>query len=260
MGEDRPGAGPEKRFRPLNTDTAKGASSKTKPAAERLYGRTRGSKLRPRQEILLDVTLPRLLLTPDQFANPSAAFASPPDGLWVEVGFGGGEHARAQAAHNPNVGLIACEVYANGICSLLSGLVPEGGEATAPLPGNLRIWDDDARLLLRDLPAQSLDRLFLLFPDPWPKARHAKRRFVHLDNLPLAARVLKPGAEWRIASDDPTYQAWTAEVLAGQILFDVAAPATQRPQDWPPTRYERKAELAGRPSLYWSAIRTTAPA
>lgn len=255
MGEDGFGAGAEERIRPLNTDTAKGASSKTKPAAERLYGRTRGSKLRPRQEILLDVTLPRLLLTPEQFANPLATFEIRPDALWVEVGFGGGEHARAQVAAHPTSGLIACEVYANGICSLLSALVPEGGEATAPLPGNLRIWNDDARMLLRELPSHSLDRIFLLFPDPWPKARHAKRRFVHPDNLPLVARVLKPGAEWRIASDDPTYQAWTAEVLAEQTLFDVAPPARQRPDGWPPTRYERKAELAGRAALFWRAVR-----
>ncbi len=256
MGEDGFGSGAEERVRPLNADTAKATSSKTKPAAERLYGRTRGSKLRPRQECLLDVTLPRLLLTPDQFANPMAAFDIRLDALWVEVGFGSGEHARAQAAANPSIGLIACEVYANGICALLSALVPEGGEATAPLPGNLRIWDNDARMLLRALPAQSLDRLFLLFPDPWPKARHAKRRFVHPDNLALVARVLKPGGEWRIASDDPTYQDWTAAVLAEQTLFAAAPPATQRPAGWPPTRYERKAALAGRPALYWSAIRT----
>lgn len=257
MGEDRSGAGAAERIRTLNADAI---SSKTKPAAERLYGRTRGSKLRPRQEILLELTLPRLLIGPDQFATPLSVFSTQPSALWVEIGFGGGEHARTQAAENPHAGLIACEVYANGICSLLSALVPEGDEATCPLPGNLRIWDDDARMLLRGLPAGSLDRLFLLFPDPWPKARHAKRRFVHPDNIALAARVLKPGAEWRIASDDPTYQAWTAEVLGDQTLFDVAPPAEQRPQDWPPTRYERKAEIAGRPSKFWRAIRNTQPA
>ncbi len=146
-------------------------------------------------------------------------------------------------------------MFENGICSLLSRVVPEGGEATAPLPGNLRLWDDDARALLRALPDACLDQLFLLFPDPWPKARHAKRRFVHPETLKLAARVLKPGAEWRIASDDPTYQAWTAEVLAAQSLFDVPPPATTRPDGWPPTRYEAKALAAGRPPLYWTAYR-----
>ena len=143
-------------------------------------------------------------------------------------------------------GLIACEVFDNGICSLLSHLVAEGSEATAPLPGNLRLWTDDARPLLRLLPDGCLDRLFLLFPDPWPKARHAKRRFIHPALLPLLARLLKPGAEWRVASDDPTYQAWVTEVMAEQIWFDVPAPTTERPADWPPTRYETKAVREGR--------------
>ena len=158
------------------------------------------------------------------------------------------------AAH-PDIGLIACEVFENGICSLLSRLVPEGGEATAPLPANLRLWDDDARSLLRLLPDASLSRLFLLFPDPWPKARHAKRRFVHPAMIPELARVLRTGAEWRIASDDPTYQNWVAGVLAGQSLFAVPPPATTRPPGWPPTRYEAKATLAGRGALYWTLTR-----
>ena len=109
--------------------------------------------------------------------------------------------------------------------------------------------------MLRLLPDPWLDRLFLLFPDPWPKARHAKRRFVHPALLPLLARVLTPGAEWRVASDDPTYQAWVAEVMAAQSLFDAPPPATERPQDWPPTRYEAKALREGRVPRYWTFIR-----
>ncbi len=146
-------------------------------------------------------------------------------------------------------------MFENGICSLLSRVVPEGGEATAPLPANLRLWDDDARPLLRALPPSCLDRMFLLFPDPWPKARHAKRRFVHPEMLKVVARALKPGAEWRIASDDPTYQQWVREVLAAQTLFDVPEPAATRPEGWPPTRYEAKALAAGRTPLYWSIYR-----
>ncbi len=188
-------------------------------------------------------------------ADPLTAFASRPSELWLEVGFGGGEHALAQAATHPAVGLIACEVFVNGLCSLLSRLVAEGGEADAPLPANLRIWDDDARTLIRALPEACLGRLFLLFPDPWPKTRHAKRRFVHPALLPALARVLKPGAEWRIASDDPTYQAWVAEVLAAQDFFQVPPPAATRPAGWPPTRYEAKALAAGRRPLYWSLVR-----
>lgn len=180
-----------------------------------------------------------------------------PARLWLEVGFGSGEHALAQITTHPDVGLIACEVFDNGICSLLSRLVPEGGEATAPLPANLRLWADDARVLLRQLPDASLDQLFLLFPDPWPKARHAKRRFVHPAMLPLLARVLRPGAEWRVASDEPTYQAWVEEVMAAQSLFDVAQAVTERPSDWPPTRYEAKALREGRHPRYWTFTKAT---
>lgn len=193
------------------------------------------------------MALPRLRL-PD--GDPTAAFPSA-SGLWVEVGAGSGEHALAQIATNPGIGLIACEVFANGLCSLLSRLVPPGQEATAPLPASLRLFDQDARTLLRRLPDASVDRLFLLFPDPWPKARHAKRRFVHPANLDMLARVLKPGAEWRLASDDPTYQAWVHEVLAGHEAFAPAEPMRVRPQDWPSTRYEAKAIREGRTPLYW---------
>jgi tRNA (guanine-N7-)-methyltransferase len=181
--------------------------------------------------------------------------ATPITRLTLEIGFGAGEHALAQITAHPQTALIACEVFENGICSLLSRLVPQGGEATAPLPANLKLWDDDARTLLRLLPDACLDALFLLFPDPWPKARHAKRRFVHPALLPTIARVLRPGAEWRIATDDPTYQHWVTEVLAGQPWFDMPPPAASRPAGWPPTRYEAKAKQAGRRPLYWSITR-----
>ena len=235
MGKDGSGAGTEGSVRAVTP-------TNLKPPPDRLYGRARGHKLRPRQEVLLEVTLPRLAL-------PEILPAGP---LWLEVGFGGGEHAIAQVRANQGVTLIACEVFENGICSLLSALAIEGEEADGPLPPNLRVWTDDARILLRKLPDASLDRLFLMFPDPWPKARHAKRRFVHPAMLPLLARVLKPGAEWRVASDDPTYQAWVRDTMAAQTLFAAPEPAAQRPGGWPPTRYEAKALRAGRQPLYWS--------
>ena len=198
------------------------------------------------------VTLPRMLFREADAAEPGRAFSGRFDQLWLEVGFGGGEHAIAQARTHLDAALIACEVFENGICSLLSALVPEGEEATAPLPLNLRLYTDDARILLRALPDASLDRLFLMFPDPWPKARHAKRRFVHPGMLPLLARVLKPEAEWRVASDDPTYQAWVHDVMAAQTLFEAGESVATRPEGWPPTRYEAKALRAGRQPFYWT--------
>jgi tRNA (guanine-N7-)-methyltransferase len=226
-----------------------------KPPPDRLYGRARGHKLRLRQEALLDHALPRLAFDIAHASNPAQAFAGPVSEIWLEVGFGGGEHAIAQAEAHPHAGLIACEVFENGICSLLSHLIPEADPATAPIPGNLRLFTDDARILLRALPDGTLSRLFLMFPDPWPKARHAKRRFVHPAALPEIARVLRPGGEWRIASDHPVYQAWVTEVLAAQDLFNVPPPATERPPGWPPTRYEAKAIREGRAPLYWTLTR-----
>ena len=245
MGEDRPGARAEGGVRALGA----------KAPPDRLYGRVRGHPLRPRQERLLARTLPRLALRPEQAAAPLAAFGSLVRTVWLEVGAGSGEHALAQAAAHPEAGLIACEVYANGLCALLGRLVPEGGEDTAPLPANLRLWPDDARALLRALPDASLERVFLLFPDPWPKARHAKRRFVHPALLPLLARVLRPGGEWRIATDHPVYQAWVTEVMGAQDWFAPTAPLATRPDTWPPTRYEAKALSAGRAPRYWSFVR-----
>ena len=204
--------------------------------------------------MLLDVTLPRMRFVPDD--DPLAQFASRPSELWLEVGFGGGEHARAQASAHPQAGLIASEVFEQGLCSLLAALVSEGGEEDAALPPNLLVWDDDARALLRALPEASLSRLFLMFPDPWPKARHAKRRFVHPEIVALAASRMKPGAEWRIATDDPTYQAWVREVMGAQTLFSPAEAVPVRPDGWFPTRYEAKAIAAGRQPLYWSFTRS----
>ena len=234
--------------------------SAIKPPADRLYGRIQAHTLRPKQQRLLDITLPRLRVSLDHVGDPGALFAARPDRLAVEIGFGGGEHALAQVSAEPGLGLIGCEVFTTGLCSLLSRLVGErDDEATTLLPGNLRLWDDDARMLLRALPSACLDAVYLMFPDPWPKARHAKRRFVHPGQVSMVARVVKPGGVWRVASDDPTYQAWVCDVMAGQIMFDAPGPATARPAGWPPTRYESKALQAGRTPLYWSFTRTGTP-
>ncbi len=215
-----------------------------KPPPDRLYGRIRGHKLRPRQEFLLQAFLPQMLY-------PGIPFGIVARELWLEVGFGGGEHAQSLAATNPEIALIAAEVFEPGICSLLSRLAPETSTNPTP-PPNLRLYTDDARTLLRSLPDHALSKLFLMFPDPWPKARHAKRRFVHPDLLTEAARALRPGGQWRIASDDPTYQNWTDDVLTTQTHFEITTRTNTRPAGWPPTRYEAKAIAAGRQPVYWT--------
>jgi tRNA (guanine-N7-)-methyltransferase len=225
--------------------------------------------------------LPRIRFAAEQAKDPAGAFSPRADKVWLEVGFGAGEHALAvigagigagigqgivgqgivgqEIIGQENVGLIGCEVFENGVASLLSALVPEGtregAEESPALPGNLRLWTEDARALIRALPARSVERFFLLFPDPWPKARHAKRRFLHPLFLPEIARVVAPGGELRTATDDAVLQEWTAEVLAGQDFFDVPAAVGARPEGWPATRYEAKALAAGRRALYWRAVR-----
>ncbi len=218
-----------------------------KPPPDRLYGRIKGKKLRPRQEWLLAEFLPRVAWPDVPFANAQAE-------IWLEVGFGGGEHAFSLAEQNPTASIIAAEVFETGICSLLSKLAPDDVLHPVP-PANLRIFTDDARRLVREMPGAHLSKLFLMFPDPWPKTRHAKRRFVHPAMVTELARVLRPGAEWRIASDDPTYQTWTDEVLAAQNAFQIALRATHRPATGAPTRYEAKALHAGRHPIYWSLTR-----
>ena len=229
--------------------------SDVKPPPERLYGRPRGHTLRPRQERLLQAALPRLRFPVEKASDPASVFGKIPDQIWLEVGFGGGEHSLAQHDAHPDVGYIASEVFENGLCSLLTRVVPSGQEETSSVPDMLKLWDDDARVLLKALPEASLDRMFLMFPDPWPKARHAKRRFVHPHNIALVARALKPGAVWRVASDDPTYQQWVEDVMAEQTFFITAPPAQERPENWFPTRYEAKAIAAGRQPLYWTFTR-----
>ncbi len=212
-----------------------------------LYGRRRGKKLRAGQEALLDSLLPRLLVTlpaEPQKLDPAGLFARPRE-IWLEVGFGAGEHLVWQAEQHPEVGLIGCEPYLNGVAKCLAQIERAGVT-------NVRLFTDDARLLMNALPAGSLSRVFVLFPDPWPKTRHHKRRFVARANLDVLARLMKPGAELRLATDDPSYLPWMVEQACRHPAFDWLAerPADwrTRPDDWPATRYERK-RIAGTPAF-----------
>ena len=216
----------------------------------RSFGRRRGRRLSPRQRALLEHGLPRLAISLSQPAPVELArlFAPPVAEVWLEIGFGGAEHLIWQARANPRVGLIGCEPFTDGIVKAL------GAIAQANL-GNVRIHADDARPLLRWLPGASIARTFILFPDPWPKKRHHKRRLVSPATLAELARVMRPGGELRIATDVADYaQAILLAVEQQQSFRSTAAGGgdwRERGIDWPPTRYEQKAQLEGRRCSYF---------
>lgn len=217
-----------------------------------LHGRRRGRPLRPVRRTLLETLLPTLeiaLPAGDAALDPATLF---PSGacrdVWLEIGFGAGEHLIAQARAAANVGFIGCEPFINGVAALLAGL--EAADAR-----NVRIFRDDARLLLDRLTDASIGRAFILFPDPWPKLRHHKRRIVAGGPVAALARVLRDGAELRIATDDADYKGWILAHVLGSGAFDWCARRPDdwrvRPDDWPETRYEAKARAAGRmPSFF----------
>lgn len=201
----------------------------------RSYGRLKSRAIKPRQAALMDTLLPAIRAPLEPFAPkdlmPGAAET------WLEIGFGGGEHMAAQAARRPDVLVIGAEPFQNGVASALRHVEEQGLQ-------NVRIHDGDVRELIARLPDASLDRVFILFPDPWPKARHNKRRLVQAETAAELARVLKPGGALRFASDWADYVDWSLERLLKDGRFDWTA---GRADDWrlPPadhvtTRYEEK--------------------
>ncbi|MET4806826.1 tRNA (guanosine(46)-N7)-methyltransferase TrmB [Limibacillus sp. MBR-115] len=221
---------------------------KTQRPRRSLHGRRKGRPIRAARQRLLDTLLPRLELNLEAAAgDPTGQFVPTPAALWLEIGFGGGEHLAWQAEQNPNVGIIGAEFFINGVGNLLK-LVEDANLK------NVRIHKGDARDLLDRLPEQTIDRAFILFPDPWPKAKHNKRRIVQKQTLDRLAELLKTGAELRIATDDPSYRRWILAAATDHPWFDwnVEVPGDwrRRSDDWPPTRYEEKALAAGRQPVY----------
>ena len=167
--------------------------------------------------------------------------------VWLEIGFGGGEHLLARATERPDVGFIGCEPFVNGVAKLLAGIETRGLD-------NVRVRADDALALIEAAPEAAFSRIYLLYPDPWPKRRQQKRRFVSGANLALLARVLKPGGELRFATDIDDYAGWTlARFLASPAFAWDAEAADDWRRPWAgfePTRYEDKARREGRASVY----------
>ena len=220
----------------------------------RLYGRRRGRPLRPGRRGLTESLLPTLAIAlPERPPlDPQTLFTSAPSAVWLEIGFGGGEHLAAQAEAHPAVGVIGCEVFENGIARLV-------GDIARRELGNIRIFADDARLLLDCLTPASIGRVFILFPDPWPKRRHHKRRLVAPATLDRLAVIMQPGAELRLATDDHDYLSWMLELLTAHPAFAWLARRPtdwrERTADWPATRYEEKARVAGRTPVFLTFMR-----
>jgi len=220
------------------------------------YGRRHGKTLRKGQKELLETRLAELAPKGVSWAEnpgrePIDLGALFPDSreVWLEIGFGGGEHMLQMAAAHPGVGIIGCEAYINGVAMLLSGIERAG-------VGNLAIHAGDARDLMDVLPGGSVAQVFLLYPDPWPKKRHHKRRFVNPSNLDQLARIMAPGAVLRLATDIDDYVRHALEVLErdGRFAALDLGPADGREPwpGWPGTRYEAKALREGRTPHYLS--------
>jgi tRNA (guanine-N7-)-methyltransferase len=209
------------------------------------FGRRRGKRLRAAQGRLVETLLPRLRIGGD--ADIGAFRALFPQDLRLEIGFGGGEHLAHEARAHPRVGFIGCEPFVNGIAKLLAIIDQER-------LANIRISDEDATKLLPRLPDAAFGRVSILFPDPWPKRRHRKRRILSDETLAELARVMPPGAELRFATDIDDYAGWAlARVMRSSDFRWTAERAEdwRRPwPDWPGTRYEAKAIREGRLPSY----------
>lgn len=218
------------------------------------YGRRQGKKLRKRHQDLVDTRLAALAPpgigwdeNPERAPLDLGALFPGKREVWLEIGFGGGEHMIHQAATSPDVGIIGAEPFINGVAKLLAAIDVSGVT-------NVAVTDGDARDVMDVLPRGAIDKVFLLYPDPWPKSRHHKRRFVNPDQLEQIAHVLKPGGVWRVATDIEDYVRHTLELVMRHPAFEWTA---EGPKDWREpwpdwilTRYEAKAVREGRTPHY----------
>lgn len=228
----------------------------------KFFGRRKGRVIRKAKSTLLETFLPEIKITDQTKLDKNTLFGVPVEEICLEIGFGSGDHLAGQALNNPRRGYIGAEVFQNGVANLLTLItgIKEGTnlpEKITLLPGrvdNIRVYDDDIRLLFARLPNAFLDRIYLLFPDPWPKKRHASRRFVNPENLKELARILKPGGILRIATDHKIYKAWTLRQMHDCSDFEWTAACgsdwKREPADWVQTKYQRKALREGRRPVF----------
>jgi len=218
----------------------------------RTFGRTGGRALSPRQQQLFETRLDHWRVPDPGEAplDPRALFPAAP-AVWLEIGFGGGEHLVAQAKANPDIGFIGCEPFVEGVAKAIAGIEDNGLT-------NVRLWPDDARRLIAAFPDASLARAFILFPDPWPKRRQQKRRLVQPDFVAGLARVLAPGARLRFATDVASYAEEALLAWLGNDQFEWTATCAddwrRPPADHVTTRYESK-KLGDSDPIWYDLVR-----
>ncbi len=218
------------------------------------FGRRIGRPLPPRQQALVDTLLPRLeiVLPETGRLDPKSLFAAPPADIVLEIGYGGGEHLARQAVENPETGFLGAEVFANSIAKMLERIDGAG-------LANIRLFTDDALKLLQALPEAALSGVFLIYPDPWPKTRHHKRRFISPLTVAELARTVRPGGFIRFTTDVEDYANWAlAHVLRQPVLlWEHGAPGSWHAPypGWQPTRYEQKARAVGRSRSWYFTFR-----
>ena len=227
----------------------------------KFYGRRQGRKIRKANSGLLENFLPKISITPQSVISKDI-FNCNVSEIYMEIGFGDGDHLAGQSLKNPHIGFIGAEVFKNGVANLLSIItgikknsdISEEIKILPPRSDNIRVWSDDVRILFKQIPDEFLSKIFLLFPDPWPKKRHASRRFINPDNLKEIARILKKGGILRVATDHKVYKSWTLRTLANDPNFRWTARSSDDwrnpPTDWVETKYQRKAIREGRKPVF----------
>jgi len=231
----------------------------------KFFGRRKGRTIRKAKSFLLENFLPSILISAGERRNLGEYFNSDFHHYALEIGFGDGLHLAKIAGKQPDTGFIGIEVYKNGVANLLSLLtgLKDGNESDlsgeiklqAGRADNIRIFNDDARLLFGSFPDNSFDKIYLLFPDPWPKKKHAGRRFVNPKNLNEMARLLKKGGILQIATDHPVYKSWVLHEMAKNSFFvwtaKTSADWRNPPPDWCETKYQLKAIKEGRRPVFF---------
>lgn len=218
------------------------------------FGRRSAHKLYSTQKRLSEELLPQITIDlPESELDLSTTFGNAAQSNFIEIGYGGGEHLARQAKGNRQANFIGCEPFLGGIGKMLAAIDQDD-------LSNVRLYTDDALHLLRMLPEAQFDGAFLLYPDPWPKKKHNKRRFINPVTLSALARIIKPGGEFRVATDIDDYATWTLAHILRHDDFDwpqIDTDSWRTPwEGWEPTRYEQKAKREGRSSFYFSFIRS----